>query len=323
MVPCDAGPGRLRMAGERVARELALDCALSEVVQEFDRRGIDSLLLKGPALARWLYDDVVERPYGDIDLLVAFDRFPDAQACLAEQGFAHESPRAPLEREPHHETWMRSAGVPAVIELHHSMFFLPADPEAVWAGLSRDAETIRIAGVPVRVPSPPARALIVALHAAQHGRHADRTLRDLELALERADLETWSQAAELASALASLPALSAGLRLSPRGRALCQTLGIPPPADRVVRLFAETPPRTAYGIERLITTPGLRARLALLASELFPSRDYLLASSRLAPLGPLGLLLARLLRPLQLLVRLPAATASWLRAARPPGPARR
>ena len=42
------------------------------------------MLIKGPVFARWLYDDPAERPYRDLDLLVAPDRVDAARRTLAE-----------------------------------------------------------------------------------------------------------------------------------------------------------------------------------------------------------------------------------------------
>src|SRR5436305_6385068 len=78
---------RSGVAVRNVAWELALDSALAEVAGELERRGVQSLLLKGPALARWLYDEVTARSYADIDLLIAPDQFGTARACLGELGF--------------------------------------------------------------------------------------------------------------------------------------------------------------------------------------------------------------------------------------------
>lgn len=311
---------RLRAAGEQVARELVLDCTLAEIVRALERRGIDSLLLKGPALARWLYDDLVERSYSDIDLLVSPDQHSAAEACLAAVGFTRQPAGAHVhERSSHHSNWVGPGSYPAVIELHHTLFFLTAPSDRVWAALSRDAQELSVAGISIRVPSPAARSMIVALHAAQHGRGAAKVMEDLNRALTRTDTPTWEQAAALAGELSSLPAFAAGLGLSEAGRRLCTVLGVSAgSAGRVVRLFAGTPPDTAYGIERLITTPGIRGRVAYALRELVPSRGFMVASSRLARRGRLGLAAAYLARPLWLLGKLPAGTASWLRAARGP-----
>ena len=55
---------------------------------------VPALLLKGPAFARWLYDDSRERSYRDIDLLVAPERIAAAGAALSELGFERRDSHA-------------------------------------------------------------------------------------------------------------------------------------------------------------------------------------------------------------------------------------
>src|SRR4051812_17372050 len=83
-VPCDTQPiglrgenegavspaGTLTSAQQRAIRSLRLDRVAVEAVDAMQREGIDVLLLKGPAFARWLYDDPAVRGYRDVDLLV-------------------------------------------------------------------------------------------------------------------------------------------------------------------------------------------------------------------------------------------------------------
>jgi hypothetical protein len=65
----------------RTAHGMAVDQVAAEVVSAFRREGIDTVLLKGPALARWLHPEG-GRSYGDTDLLVAPVDFPAAEAVL-------------------------------------------------------------------------------------------------------------------------------------------------------------------------------------------------------------------------------------------------
>ena len=46
-----------QIPGGYAARTLALDGFTGELATEFEREGIRCILLKGPAMARWLYDD--------------------------------------------------------------------------------------------------------------------------------------------------------------------------------------------------------------------------------------------------------------------------
>jgi hypothetical protein len=315
-----AGPGapgaRLSVGRVQAFRRLALDTALAELVPALEVRGVRPLLLKGAAFAGWLYDEPRDRPYDDIDLLVAPEQFEDAERGLAELGYAPRLGRMHLsERSDHSEEWTRDGMLPIAVELHHSLKLLPGAPAVVWERLSSGAGTIEVAGRTVGVPAEPAAALIVALHAAQHGREFERSMTDLRQALDRLPFTTWQAAAALAAELDVAAAFGAGLRLAPGGPPLCERLGLDETAPRHVRLSASTPPKTAMGIERLLTTRGAGARLRIVVGALFPSREYLLATSAVARQGRLGLARAYLWRPFQLVGLLPRGLRAWAHAA--------
>jgi hypothetical protein len=306
---------RLTTMGQRVARELALDCALADVVNALDARGVSALLLKGPALSRWLYEDQSARKYGDIDLLVDPVHFDQAESCLRELGFtSFDSGLQPHDR--HHEVWTGPGPYPALLELHRTLYLLSVSPERVWKHMRSEAQTLKIAGAEVLSPGFPALALIVALHAAQHGRDAALPLEDLKRAVAIGDVAVWTQAVALARELECLPAFAAGLKLIPEGGELAHRLGIAAEGDtRSLRLMAATPPPTAIGIEALFTTSGLAPRMRLLKGELMPSAGFMRGTYPLARRGRAGLLGAYLLRPLSLAVKLPRGLVAWLRAA--------
>jgi len=312
--------GRLHAARMQAARGLTLDRALGQVVDAFAAGGIGPLLIKGPAFARWLYADEHERPYRDIDLLVAPERFEAARRCLVELGFEQPLAGSHLyESSEHHEVWVRSGRPAVVVELHHTLFLLPAPPALVWRHLSEGARPIEVAGTRVDTPGVAASALIVGLHAAHHGSGFGKPIQDLERALERVDFETWRAAAALAHELGAAAELAVGLCLAPGGVDLVERLGLSPrAASRSVRLKAGTPPDTALGIERLLTTRGVRARLVLLAHELVPSRAFMRVCYPLARRGRLGLICAYAQRPWRLAVLLPRGARAWLIAARAP-----
>src|SRR4051794_16150604 len=83
----DAGPisGDARLLA--AARTLALDAVAGELASQFEQAGIRSILLKGPAMARWLYEDESVRAYVDIDLLVSPADLGAATKLLADDGF--------------------------------------------------------------------------------------------------------------------------------------------------------------------------------------------------------------------------------------------
>jgi hypothetical protein len=293
---------------------LALDRALAEVTTAFRQRGVESLLLKGPAFAQWLYATPRERSYDDIDLLVEPDHFAAAESALAELGFVDQEIRAGPHARTHHAIWQRPNGRQVTVELHHCLAGMAAAPRLVWERMSAEAESITVGDCTVLAPSVCVSALTVALHAAQHGVVGRKHLVDLDRALERVELAEWRTAAWLAEELGAAEAFALGLRLREGGHALADQLELTTTASREVRLRASGPPDTAFGIERLAAARGVGGRLRLVAQELSPSPAFMRLRYPLARRGRRGLIVSYLLRPGWIAVKLPRGAQAWLRA---------
>ncbi len=106
MLPRRQPPAR---AFRAAALRLSLDAALESWSSAFAADGVQPLLLKGPAFARWLYDDPSERTYIDLDLLVAPEQLEPARRTLAKRGFEQVAQRAHPHQREHHESWVRAA----------------------------------------------------------------------------------------------------------------------------------------------------------------------------------------------------------------------
>jgi hypothetical protein len=117
---------------ERVAKE-AIDRTKWELRHRqclaalFDRMadvGIRPLVLKGTALAYWLYDEPAARVRGDTDLLVAESELDGARAALAQSGFAGGA----ASRHALQEQWLFAAedGSRHEIDLHWHALNSPA-----------------------------------------------------------------------------------------------------------------------------------------------------------------------------------------------------
>jgi hypothetical protein len=289
---------------------LALDAAAAEVVQAFDDDGIRSILLRGPALSR-LYDRA--RPYGDVDLLVSPADARSAERILAALGF-EPPPDIVHYRPPHADTWRRSDGMK--VDLHRCLVGVAGEPAHIWDLLAKHTERIEVGGREVEVLDGPGQALELALHAAQHGVRVDKPLRDLTRALAQLPPDVWEAAAALAESLAATPAFSTGLRLLPAGRVIAARLGLPEATTAEIALRARTPVPMSRGFARLARTPGLRAKVALVARELVPEAEFMRIQSPLARRGRLGLLVAYLWRPLWLARHAIPALRAWRSAKR-------
>jgi hypothetical protein len=304
-VGAHAAPGGL----VATARSLAVDGFTHEVLEGFALAGLECIVLKGPALASWLYGRGAYRHYADADLLVDPQRFDAAQRLLASWGFRHvgEPPQRRGEL-PHAEPWIR-AHDGAEVDLHRTLFGLGVAPEDTWRELAPFSEPLRVGGTRFTVLTPPARALVVALHAAQHGPDTTKPLDDLERALARVPEETWAEAAVLAGRLDGTQTFATGLRLLPEGARLADRLELVGPA----LIAAARRARIALGFERLAGAPGPRAKLALAFREAFPTPAYLRWWSPLARRGRLGLALSRIWRPLWLLRHAAPSFIAWRR----------
>ena len=102
-----------------VARRLGLDATTAEVVEALREGGVRALLLKGPALERWLYPDG-RRRYGDIDLLVPPEGFRHAEGALAELGFQLQFAGARASEVPSYERGWRRGSFD--VDLHRSVW---------------------------------------------------------------------------------------------------------------------------------------------------------------------------------------------------------
>lgn len=303
---------------------LARDFALAEVSVAFAAREIDFLVIKGPVIADWLYDDRSERPYGDVDLLVSPAEFEAAEATLADLGYEYTGARrATFEQLWHEHEWRRGGSTPALFDLHRALHLIPAPPPDAWALLRADASRMTIAGESVEIPCPAAHLVIIALHAAQHGAKVPKPLEDLRRAIERATAEDWEAAGSLAARLGAAGSMREALGLVEHGTELADRLSLASGAARNARLMAQTPPKTALGIEVLVNTQGVRARSYLLIRKLLPTRAFMRSWQPLARRGRGGLALAYIWRPLWLMANLPRGTLAWATTEFGPGVGKR
>ncbi len=301
----------------RAARRLALEYTLVEVVSALTARDVRSLVLKGPAFARWLYDNPSDRTFGDLDLLVAPDDVGTARSALAGLGFEPLPAGTHAHERTHDERWLRGGARPVAVELHHTLPLVGCPPATLWARFSEGASTLEVSRGSVETPGPAASALLVAMHAAWHHHGAAKPREDLARALLRVDLPTWRAAASLARELDAEAAFVAGLGRVGGGHELIDELGLGDvPIPRHLRLLGGTRPHTAAGIEALLSTPGVRARVQLVAVKLVPSPGFMRAAYPLARRSRRGLAASYLWRPLDLLLHLPSGLAGWLKAAR-------
>jgi hypothetical protein len=296
------------------ALSLHLDAVTAEVVGGLRAVGVRTILLRGPAVRSWLYQEDSVRAYGDIDLLIDERTIHKAAACLEELGFADVSVEGLLtgDRATHARTWSRAGR--SVVDLHTTILGVRVPNEDAWTILAAETDFVTVAGLKVETLAEPARALMLALHAAQHGARFGPTLHDLHRAVDRLPFAIWQAAAALAERLDATGSLAVGLRLLPAGEAVASRLALPAESTVEVALRASSPPPMALGFEWLSQTPGWRGKAALAVRKLFPSAKFMRAWSPLANRGRIGLALAYLWRPVWLALHAGPAFLAWHRA---------
>jgi Uncharacterised nucleotidyltransferase len=294
-----------------------LDLVAAEVFEALAGAGIRSILLRGPSLTRWVYPPERARSYLDVDLLVAPGSFAGAERTVAGLGFTHVPTlnQDPRDRPIHARTWQRPEDG-AVVDLHRTLIGARVGEERLWTALAGATEPLLLGTATVDGLDALATALVVALHAAQHGSRSTTPVDDLVHALERLEPETWRQAGGLAEKVEATEALAVGLRLAPAGRELAATLRLPATTSAETVIRAATPIPTALGFEWLAQVPGVRAKARLLAAKVVPDPDFMRAWSPLARRGRAGLALAYAQRPLWLARHAPRGLLVWLRARR-------
>jgi hypothetical protein len=305
-----AGPDRWHAA----IAVLAIDQMAGEVCNAFRERGVPVAVLKGPVLARELYDGDARRTYRDADLLVPSRCESAAYAALHELGFVPATGTGTTDPGVADEhQWFRGG---FIVELHVSLIGVKLHAAKVWDALERHMVIGRIGGSEVLTLSRVGLAMHVALHAAQHGVAWTKGLDDLDRALARWPVETWRDAAALAADLDASSAFEAGLRLRPRGAEIADRLDLRGAPDVATVLRVSSAPDAAFGLDRMLQLEGGLEKLGYLVRSAFPTPAFMRWWSPLAQHGPLGLAVAYLYRPIWLVVRAPAALGGYVRARR-------
>ncbi len=297
------------------ARSLWLQHVAGLAARQLGEAEIPCILLKGPAIAGWLYDEDEVRLYSDIDLLVRPVDFDRAVEALAVLGYVHDRAGAASCEFGPNEKDLQGPNL-VTIDLHRYLIGV-SDPELCWEVLSRHVTPFRLrSGAEIDVLDVPARTMHLALHAAQDGPADTKAVEDLRRGLRRVESSDWRAAAAIAEQLGAMAAFAAGLRLVPAGAALAEQLSLPKVKTVEVAIRTASAPQEAIVFVRLAECHTFRAKSALVARKLFPTGAFLRSTSRLANHGPLGLLGARLWRPISLVPRFPPAYFAWRRARR-------
>jgi hypothetical protein len=297
------------------AQTLLADRVTGELVEAFGHAEIDPIVLRGPSIARHLYERGEARLYTDVDLLVRPDAIDPAGCILGDQGFVRIGEDLPGDRPSWARIYLRKSDG-GNVDLHRTLAGAEAEPETVWAAMIDYAVPIVVAERKLSGLDAGACGLVVALHAAHHGAEASRQVDELSRAIKHLPPQEWDRARALADRIAATPAFAAGLRLLPEGAEIATRLGLPDDASTDVILRAAGAPPLALGFDWLSQTDGLRPKLRLIASKALPSPTAVKAWAPFARRGRFHLALAYAWRPLWLALHAPGGYRAWAKARR-------
>jgi len=108
---------------------------LEKVIDEFEKHGIKSIVLKGPALAQDVYKNIALRPFSDIDILIHKEDISNAGAILNNLGFKSKNDNF-YKKYHFHLPFVKEGKLPVNLELHWALvdqFILNRiDMDVVW-----------------------------------------------------------------------------------------------------------------------------------------------------------------------------------------------
>lgn len=266
-----------------VLRTLLLERALVDIVQALGAAGIDHRVLKGPALARTVYEQPHVRTFVDVDVAVPTGSFEHAIAVLTAAGCRRQRPelrRGFDGRFAKTVTFVTAEG--CEVDLHRTLVVGPYGQMMHAQDLFTAQRDIRVAGVAMKGLGPEQQFLNVCYHAVL-GDVPPRpaTLRDVAQALLHDDIDPaavhelaarWRGKAVLARALDDT---WARLGLTTPHPLLSWATGRRPALFDAALLSSYTD-RSHTNVRKYLMSaaviPGTRNKLAYLAAVFNPAR---------------------------------------------------
>lgn len=262
--------------------------ALAELLPELAAQQIPLILLKGAALAAWLYPTPALRPFGDLDVLIRQADISTVSGILRSHGYTPGQELAAGFRDAYYSEMSFTRRTPprTALDLHWNLF-VPLfyrrrmDVEWFWRhtqALALDAQTILIL-------DPTAQLVHLAVHASLNHQNSPRLiwLYDLALLLDRYSAQIDWDAVQVFARASRLT--------RPIGHILDQmqaTWGIRPPnsyanafkpsnrdvSERVAFALTAATHNQARGLSDALSAPGI-GKLTYVLRHLFPSPTYM------------------------------------------------
>jgi hypothetical protein len=169
----DAVQQRLRQSYLLTAhRNLLLLRELEATLTALEAAGVDTLVLKGAALAEVVYHNIGLRPLMDVDLLMRREQLATAMPVLTGRGFAptHAETREGSTAAYENEMLLIKPGtVPIPLEIHWSLFDSPYYQERLRLEFCwQHAQTFRLGETEARMLDPVSQVLHLCGHLVLH-----------------------------------------------------------------------------------------------------------------------------------------------------------
>ncbi len=186
-------PTTVRMALQReylgvARRNLFLFHELNKVLEHLNEAGIQTLVLKGAALAETIYGNIALRPMGDIDLLVSPEDAARALDSLADAGYVPGTePQHGMALVYENEVALHKPGMESyLLEIHWALFDSPFYQQMPLDWFWQTRQVVETPTGSFYKLSPSAEVLYLCGHLALHHAHEPVMLwlNDLAMILE-------------------------------------------------------------------------------------------------------------------------------------------
>jgi Uncharacterised nucleotidyltransferase len=236
-------------ARRRVAKSLQARVLLRRALTALAAERVVPVLLKGYGLASRLYPHPLSRPLSDVDLLVAPEEMPRAEAALSSLGLKRfvDPGLGDLHDEHHHVSFSGPGGL---VELHFRALSGFGDASLDHAHLAPALRSAELDGLPVRFLGPEDELVYLSSHAATHFFQRVGWLLDVALLLKQHPDLDWRRVEETARAAR----VQSAFRVA--SRALSTALQVELPAPLREHVGAWGGPQV-HLVERLVTEDEL------------------------------------------------------------------
>jgi len=171
-VPSQHIPAIERRYQTNLHKALLLSRELIRIVDHLSSLNLEVIPYKGLALAELLYRDIALRQTGDIDLLIRPQDFSLVRNAVRELSYSPHTTLSEAEERAYlksgYECAFDCAAGPNLLEVQWAFQprFYAVDFDM--AGLFQRAVTLKVAGRPMKTPSPEDLLLVLSAHAAKH-----------------------------------------------------------------------------------------------------------------------------------------------------------